>query len=647
MTGLNSFRIQLLLLVIGLFSLVLLAVFFAVNQANESNARLHIEETLSITAVSFKRSLAARNQILLDKARLLSADFAFKEAVATNDHETTLSALENHRQRVKASIMMLASLDGELIANTLHPEQDNSTPWLLKSMQRYAENSEEIEAGGIQLLDEKPYQLVLMPLMMPEPSAWIVIGFRIDERFTQRLAEQTNSQVSLLYKSNNSDWQFLSTTLKPTLQSDLLENIQKANISKLRQVTDIPLDGDTFLSMGLAIQGSAEGKTLAVLQRSLPKALIPYLRLREIMLALFAFGLLVAVISAFLIARSLGRPIEALTRSVKRIDAGDYKKTITLKRNDELGTLSAAIKNMAQGLMERDQVRNLLGKVVSPEIASELLSKEIELGGEERGATILFSDIRGFTQLCEFQKPKDILTLLNRYLSSMSLVIEDNHGVIDKYIGDAIMALFGVPIDIKKNAERAVKAAIGMIESLDELNSELNKEGINDIKIGIGINTGQIVAGNMGAPNRLNYTVLGDNVNLASRLESLTRYFGVPIIVSETTAKQCKSIHFRELGIVQVKGKAESIKIFEPLSLQPLSKAEETRLKNHHTALNAFRNQQWDLAQQLFQRLLTSENESDIKNYANLYQLYLDNILNFRKQKLDQKWQGELVFSQK
>ena len=692
MLGLSSFRTQILLLIIGLLSLVLASVFIAVNQANQSNARLHLEETLNITAVAFQRDLAARNRVLIDKARLLSGDFAFKEAVATEDHGTILSALNNHRMRVMADVMMIASLEGELIASTIDPNNKNlKTVWTLQTLQASAEENPNGEANGIQLLNGKPYQLVLMPLFTPEPSAWIVIGFQISDTFSQQLAEQTHSQVSLLYQHNNTKWkkwQVFASTLSTPQQTHLLEQIKnkreiikepsankkslankesstseevspskeaspdnkeaspnKKPSSKTNTVEEIVLNKNTYLSLIIELQGAGEGQTLAVLQRSLKDALKPYMRLRTIMLTLFGLGLLFAVISAIAIARSLSRPLEALTQNVQRIDAGDYRHTLKLKRKDELGLLSTAVGHMSKGLQERNQVRDLLGKVVSPEIASELLKKDIELGGEDRHATILFSDIRKFTNFCEKRDPKNILQLLNRYLSSMSNVVENHKGVIDKYIGDAIMALYGVPINIEQPAEHAVKSALEMLEALEALNKKLSKEKLSPIKIGIGINTGLVVAGNMGSSHRLNYTVIGDCVNLASRLEGLTKFLGVTIIVSESTAKDCPNINFRELGTVHVKGKDISIRIFEPLALNQLSKAQEQRLLHHHQALVHFKNQEWQQAQTLFLDLYSSiENKDSTKqNDRLLYRLYLDNIDAYIEEKPISTWQGELI----
>jgi adenylate cyclase len=658
----NSFRTQLLLLFIGLLSVVLVAIFIAVNQANESNARLHLEESLQVTARSFQQTLAARQRILFEKARLLSADFAFKKVVATHDHETIVSALENHRLRVKATVMMLADLDGVLIADTQHPERQNQ-PWSLQQLQTIA--AEKGEAGGIQLFNGTPYQLVLTPLYTPEPSAWIVIGFKITDRLAKRQAQQTHSDVSLFYQPKNKqsnkqqdqpqneNWHLLASTLQETQQNELLAQFHQQSLIPLLainplKVQDILLQNKAYLSLVLPIQGAGEGKTLVVLQRSLEKALQPYMRLRSIMLLLFGLGLLFSILSAILIARSVSRPLEALTKTVQKIATGDYQHPAPLlQRNDELGKLSVAVNQMRQGLQERDRVRNLLGKVVSPEIASELLSKTIELGGEERQATILFSDIRQFTNLCEGREPKEILQLLNRYLSHMSRAIEDHDGVIDKYIGDAIMALFDLPVSRQNAAEQAVLSAIAMSHALSALNTDLGKENQTPIRIGIGINSGNVVAGNMGSPNRLNYTVIGDSVNLASRLEGLTQYFGVDIIVSQATKEQCHQLRFRPLGRVQVKGKQEVINIFEPLTPFSINVKQERYLQQHQQALDYFHQQDWSNAHRLFEHLKTTAPEFNQTNNTLLYGLYLSNIAFYNDKAEVRNWQGAINFSLK
>jgi adenylate cyclase len=217
---------------------------------------------------------------------------------------------------------------------------------------------------------------------------------------------------------------------------------------------------------------------------------------------------------------------------------------------------------MSTGLAERDRVRDLLDKNVSPEVATRLLRDGAALGGEEREVTILFADLRGFTTLSEGLPPRELITLLNRFLDRMSARIEAEGGIIDKFIGDEIMALFGAPVAQPDSADRAVRAALGMRAALAELNAELAAEGRPPLAFGVGINTARVVAGNIGSHRRLNYSVIGDGVNLAARLQPLTRRaeFATDILISgETRAALRATFSLRALGETTVKGRAAAV----------------------------------------------------------------------------------------
>jgi adenylate cyclase len=254
-----------------------------------------------------------------------------------------------------------------------------------------------------------------------------------------------------------------------------------------------------------------------------------------------------------------------LAKGARKIAAGDYQHRVELKQRDELGSLADSFNQMSQGLIERDRVRDLLGKVVSPQIAAELLRKDVVLGGEERQVTVLFSDLRNFTRMSEMLSPQEMLAILNRYFTRMGAIIEKHGGVVDKYIGDALMALFGAPLANPDDADRALKTALEMMEALDDLNREWTKRGLPAIDAGIGINTDVVVAGNMGSETRLNYTVIGDGVNLASRLEDLTKtpeYQTRIIVAGSTLTKARERYRTHRLGEVAVKGKQKSTEIF-------------------------------------------------------------------------------------
>jgi len=219
---------------------------------------------------------------------------------------------------------------------------------------------------------------------------------------------------------------------------------------------------------------------------------------------------------------------------------------------------------MVSGLEEREKIRDLMNKVVSPEIAHELLQRGVTLGGELREVSVLFADIRGFTSLSERLPPEELLHLLNAYLGCMSRVIEAEKGVIDKYIGDEVMAIFGAPLSQADHALRAVAAAMRMLQELARFNTE-QQALLSSIplRIGIGVASGLAVAGNVGSPQRLNYTVLGDTVNIASRLQGLTKEYQVPLIMSGATYMQVAAMYpCRLLGKAAVRGRQEETELY-------------------------------------------------------------------------------------
>jgi len=213
---------------------------------------------------------------------------------------------------------------------------------------------------------------------------------------------------------------------------------------------------------------------------------------------------------------------------------------------------------------ERRKIKNLFAKYVSKEVLEEILldPKKIALGGEEKEVTVFFSDIRGFTSFSEKLPPAELVRVLNRYFTAMTDEVLKNGGVIDKFIGDAIMAFWGAPIEDPDQADHAVQAALGMLTRLEELNRELTATGDPIINIGIGIYTGPAIVGNVGSENRFDYTVMGDTVNVASRLEGQNKEYGTTIIVGESTKAKCrKKFPFKLLGQVAVKGRKEPLTV--------------------------------------------------------------------------------------
>jgi adenylate cyclase len=280
-------------------------------------------------------------------------------------------------------------------------------------------------------------------------------------------------------------------------------------------------------------------------------------------------------------------------------------------------------------------VKNAFSKYLSDKLVDIIVKnpEKLRLGGEKREISVLFSDIRGFTSISEKLSPEEIANLLHEYLTPMSEVILQNDGLLDKYIGDAIMALFGTPVWMETHAIKACEAALSMMKKLDELNKNWEKTKGLKLKIGIGINTGECIVGNMGSDILFDYTAIGDTVNLASRLEGTTKFYGVGIVVSEfTVSKTDGRFFFRELDLVKVKGKEKPVKIYELIGWEATEKM-KTLTSQFYRALNFYRDGKWDSAIEGFKKCL------EISPDDKPSKLYIERCLKLKEMKIEE-WEG-------
>lgn len=292
----------------------------------------------------------------------------------------------------------------------------------------------------------------------------------------------------------------------------------------------------------------------------------------------------------------------------------------------------------------RTHMDSLFGQYVPPDLVKEM-SRDPEnysLASQKLELSVLFSDIRDFTSISEGLDAAELSDLINQYLTPMTRIVHLSKGTIDKYIGDAIMAFWGAPLRDSHHAARAVGAGLEMLAALETLNEEFSKKDWPHIAIGVGINTGPMNVGNMGSEFRQAYTVMGDAVNLGSRLEGLTKSYGVAFIVSEFTRWAAPEFYYRELDRVRVKGKAEPVTIFEPLGLKdqlPAKVIADALL--FENALRCYREQKWDDAVNVLQELLLVEPD------CFLFKLYLERVEIFKQDPPGADWDGVFVYKTK
>jgi class 3 adenylate cyclase len=314
-----------------------------------------------------------------------------------------------------------------------------------------------------------------------------------------------------------------------------------------------------------------KGRVMAVVTVDYPLEI--YLdRLHELRATILYASIIGAIgtsILGLLFARRLTRPIRALTAGVTRVASGDLSRELPVRSRDELGRLTRAFNQMLEGLRQRDFIRSAFGRYVSPEVAQELLESPegLRFGGEKRVITVLMSDLRGYTRFAEQGDPARVMDVLNEYLARMTDIIVQHGGTINEFIGDAVFAVFGAPLAHADHAERAAACALGMQHAMSDLNRRHAAAGLPRFEMGIGVNTGEAVVGNIGSEQRAKYAVVGSAVNIAARVEGAT--VGGQVFITATTHDAIKDLaDVSGPMTVEVKGLSEPLRLYELRALR-------------------------------------------------------------------------------
>ena len=541
---------------------VLGGIFFYVNRNNTEYTEETINLYLQLGASVFDFTRRQHADTLSAITISLTWNFGFRTAYAARDPATLFDAAVNvlERSQNSADMLMIVDLDYNVLIDTETQGFDVvEGGW--RVLIDAADASEEGIADMIITVAGQPFQLIALPLYLPRQVAWTLGGFALDNDFVNDVKETVVSDISIVRIQGGQEIEVIASTLSPEWQAVLAQQIQ-VDASGFNQLQRINCNTEDYTTLLRRLYGDAgdELQIAAVIQRSYSENNANVVAFRRLLIQFYLVVFVVSLLAVLVLARSVTNPLSRLAYAVRRIEEGNYNRVVQVNSQDEIDNLASSVSSMGKGLLEKEKVRDLLGKVVSQQIAEQLLNNPAELGGEERIVTILFSDIRGFTSFCEGLSPQLVLRELNKVLSLISNIIEKHAGVVDKYNGDAVMALFGAPIQSEHDASNAMAASLEIIAALKSLGSSLGAC--------VGVNTGLVVAGNLGSSNRLNYSVIGDAVNLAARLESLTRLYNVSNIVSASSKEAAPGFVYRELDLVRVVGKTEAVRIFELIGRQ-------------------------------------------------------------------------------
>jgi class 3 adenylate cyclase len=512
-----TFRLRILLALLGVI-IPMAAVLLIVLQRETSTqieAAIHdavgsSRNNLHELEQSWKTELASISRRYTRSTRILGAfDAAVEDGdpsvlAEAADYETKLAGFSGHLFVFfdPEGRVLCALLDGHVKTG----RDDHSLT--VRSIPRRE------ESFGYSLWDGQLYAAHTTSLnLFSRKIGYLLVGFPIRENVVQRLGKRVEGEVCFVVGSS-------AVVSTPGIARSALLNSMEA-AAGLNGSRVLTLSGRTWALFSEMLNPQEPGEGSMVCAIALDDALAPFRRIRAILIVTALASVVAAVIMGFFLSRELSTPILELVRGTAKVARGDYDFLIDIKSRDELGILGKAFNSMVRGLFLKEKYRDVLDKAVSPEIAAEMLKGDLFLGGENRTVTVLFADIRGFAAITEGMDPRVVITMLNDYLEGVGAAIESEGGVVDKYAGDEIMAIFGAPVSHSDDAPRAVRAALRMQEAIRSLSESRRAAGKPEIAVGIGINTGLAVAGNMGSRTRLNYTVLGESVNLAARLCSM------------------------------------------------------------------------------------------------------------------------------
>jgi adenylate cyclase len=359
-----------------------------------------------------------------------------------------------------------------------------------------------------------------------------------------------------------------------------------------------------------------------------------------------AIATALGLIFAAFVTRSLVDPVKRLLGGTRAVEAGDLEVEIEVRTHDELAALASSFNHMVVGLREKERIRETFGQYVDPRIVRNLLENRIAADrGERQVMTVFFSDLEGFTRMCEGLTPDAAVRFLNRYFAMMAEVVRGQEGIIDKYIGDSVMAFWGPPFtDAAEHARLACLAALGQMRKMEEFRAALPelfgiRHGLPDVKVRMGLASGEVTVGNIGSDTSRGYTVIGDTVNLASRLEQANKFYGTRILVNEATrALAGDTLAFREIDSLRVAGKLEPAKVFELIGLtEEISDITRRAVSAYESGLVHYRTQDWNAAEAAFGDCL-ADAPGDKPS-----QVMLERIAVFRQTPPEAGWDGVWV----
>ncbi len=587
------------------------ALYFT-NQQSESHEIQRITKDLGVAQIRFQATLESQQKRVMHLVHAISLDQKFRSFLQ-QIKDNFYSFSEELAQDSGGEIVFMVDETSKL--RGVYPSDEKTHQWFEKNKNSFSLTralDQGVEYSHILPLQDELFSIVYIPLKesLSDDYGVGVLGVltRIDDNWlnaTIGLMMKTTRIHAALFSGNNQ----VAGNVPEGLSKIALENMGTTQ-------------GETRVFLfseerHLARQGMFEEGNLSaryLLTSNLDAALEPFMALQKKILAMGLLVLAIGLVFAVIFANRIVRPLRDLVAGTREVLLGNYDFRIACKSRDEVGKLSNAFNQMMEGLREKEHIRESFGKYLNPKIVSEIIENpdKLKLGGTRQVQTVLFSDIANFTSFSETMSPDELVQLLNKYLGAMTEELTSREGILDKYIGDAVMAFWGPPFTKGNHAILACQTALQMQKRLELLRAQWVEEGLPEVHARIGLATGEMIVGNIGSETARDYTCLGDRVNYGSRLEGLNKFYGTKILIDENTLSLAKDqIVARELDWVQVKGRKEGSPIYELMGLkddltEETKKAEdqETLIKKYSLALSKYREGDFEEARRKFTGIL-------------------------------------------
>jgi class 3 adenylate cyclase len=557
----ESFAAKLLAALMGTVGVLLIVTFFVVQGETARQVDVAVDRTLQNAGTLFEEL----NELQREQAARLARPFTegvralqlLRQTIDDGDYDYLADVVEYEMQLAGLPDVLLSFTDAEglPVLTMAHGERflAGDPADITPLARRLLFEGTELEVSAYRLVDGSMYNVTSLYIdLTGRPIGTITFGLPIQPADVERVGGIGGFEAcfhangACVVQTARVDTEVAALMGEAARSGEILRSRAGGREWSIRSELLTPDD---------AAQGS---RVVAV---PLDAVLAPFDRIQRALLLGGGAALLLSALLGAVLSRSLTRPVRALVAATGRVARGDYQTEVKVNSHDEMGTLADAFNDMTRGLLLRERYRSVLNKVVSQDVATELMKGDVELGGENRLVTVLFADIRGFTALTDGMEPQEVIGLLNECMECLSQAIDAAGGVVDKFIGDEVMGVFGAPVTQDDHARRAVKAALRMREGMAAFNAGRTSRGEETLGVGVGINSGVAVAGNMGSSNRLNYTVVGDVVNLASRLAGQAKA-GEILISGATLRLAGPGVEAPPRGGRSLKGFATEVEVF-------------------------------------------------------------------------------------